>query len=287
LELVEEAGMTIRIVTDSTCDLPAPLVGKMGITVLPLYIHAGGQSYRDGVDLTRKEFYEKLPGFSDPPTTAAPSPDVFQKTYQTLAEGGAKEILSIHISESLSATVAIARLGAQQTEEVPVTVLDAGQLSFGTGFLVLRAAEAVEEGRSLQEILQILEEQITRTRVFAALDTLEYLRRSGRMHWSMARLGSLLRIKPILKMYAGKPESERVRTRGKSLKRILALLEQAAPLERVALVHTNDPEAAEDLRHRAKKFLEGLDVPSVDITPVLGAHLGPGAVGFATVSRKG
>jgi len=280
--------MTIRIVTDSTCDLPEGVVTEHGITVVPLYINFGDQSYLDGVELSRQEFYERLPDFETPPTTAAPGPEFFRQTYERLADEGATEVLSIHISISLSATVDVARLGAKETDAVPVTVFDSGQLSLGTGFLVLTAAKAAAMGCSMDEIIALLEEQGSRTHVFAALDTLEFLRRSGRMSRVMAGLGSVLRIKPLLKMYNGEPTAERVRTRDRATKRLISLLSDLAPLEQVALVHTHAPDRAEELRQRVEHLLPEGEVPSVDITPVIGAHIGPGAVGFACVTaRKG
>jgi DegV family protein with EDD domain len=278
--------MTIKIVTDSTCDLPEATVAEYGITVVPLYINFGDQSYLDGVELSRQEFYKRLPDCDPLPTTAAPGPEVFRQTYERLADEGASEVLSIHISISLSATVDVARLGAKETDAVPVTVLDSRQLSLGTGFLVLAAAKAAAEGRSMDEIISLLEEQISRSHVFAALDTLEFLRRSGRMNWAMASLGTVLQIKPLLKMYDGNPTAERVRTRNRATKRLINLLSDLVPLEKVALVHTHAPDRAEALRQQAQHLLPEGEVPSVDITPVIGAHIGPGAAGFACVAAR-
>jgi len=134
--------LSIRIVTDSTCDLPEATTNEYGITVVPLYVNIGSRSYLDGVDLSREEFYERLPDYDPPPTTAAPGPERFRRIYEGLAANGATEILSIHISISLSAVVDSARSGAQQTKAVPVTVFDSRQLSLGTGFLVAAAAQA-------------------------------------------------------------------------------------------------------------------------------------------------
>ena len=278
--------MTIRIVTDSTCDLPEATVAEYGITVVPLYINVGDQSYLDGVELSRQEFYKRLPDYETPPTTAAPGPEVFRQTYERLADEGATGVLSIHISISLSATMDVARLGAKETDAVPVTVLDSKQLSLGTGFLVLAAARAAAEGRSMAEITTLLEEQILRTHVFAALDTLEFLRRSGRMNRVMAGLGTVLQIKPLLKMYDGEPTAERVRTRKRATERLISLLSDLVPLEQVALVHTHAPDRAEELQHQVQHLLPEGEVPSVDITPVIGAHIGPGAVGFACVTAR-
>lgn len=275
--------MTIRIVTDSTCDLPADIIQEHAIEVVPLYINIGDEGYLDGVELSREDFYRGLPDYKDFPTTAVPGIEAFRKVFERLALEGASEIISIHISKSLSATVDVARSAAKQCKALPVTVLDSDQLSLGTGFLVEAAAKAAGAGKRMQEILAQLQDQIQRTHVFAALDTLEFLKRSGRMSGVMAGIGSLLQIKPLLKMHAGEATSERVRTSNGAFSRILELLRERSPLERVALVHTHCAEKAEALRQAAADLLPEGELLSVDITPVIGAHIGPGAAGFACI----
>ncbi len=276
--------MTIRIVTDSTCDLPAEIISQLGIHVIPLYINVGNQGYLDGIDITREEFYTRLPSFTSHPSTAVPSMERFIVAYNTLADEGADEVLSIHISKSLSGTVDIARAAAQETTSTRVTVLDSGQLSLGTGFLVETAAKMAAAGNTMNEILSALEDQGKRTHVFAALDTLEYLKRSGRMNKYLAGIASFLQIKPILTMNDGKPGSERVRTRSRAIKRVLEMLTEAGPLERVAMVHSHaSNESLAELRAMAAHLLPTGPIITEDITPVLGAHLGPGALGFALV----
>lgn len=278
--------MAIRIVTDSACDLPESVVAEYGIAVVPLYINFGDESYLDGVELSREEFYKRLPDCDPPPKTAIPGPQRFLQVYEEMAAEGATEILSIHISVSLSAIVNAAHLGAREMKAVPVNVFDSRQLSLGTGFLVMTAAKAAIEGHSMDEIIALLEEQISRTHVFAALDTLEFLRRSGRMSWAVASLGSLLRVKPLLRMYDGEPTAGRVRTRKRAIQRLVSWLSGLVPLEKAALVHTHAPDRAEDLRQRVQHLLPEGEVPSVDITPVIGAHIGPGAVGFACITAR-
>jgi DegV family protein with EDD domain len=277
--------MTIRVVTDSTCDLPPAIIAEHHITVVPLYVNFGDESYRDGVDLTREEFYRRLPEAKQIPTTAAPGPEIFREAYDRLADEGATEVISIHISISLSGTLNPARLGARDAK-IPVTVFDSRQLSMGTGFLVLAAAEAAAEGKSMREIIDLLEDQTKRTHVFAALDTLEFLRRSGRMSWAVAGLGNLLQIKPLLRMYDGEPSSEKVRTRRRALERVIELLRERLPLEKVALLHTYAHERAGELRRRTAELLADLEVPHLEINPVIGAHIGPGAVGFVCVTAR-
>ncbi len=278
--------MSIRIVTDSTCDLPPEVIEKYQIKVVPLYINIGKNEYLDGIDITRAEFYRKLPLFSETPTTAVPSPLKFKAVYDALAEEGAQVVLSIHISEALSAMVNVAKTAARETISTAVQVIDARQLSLGTGFAVETAARMASLGHPLKEILDALEEQIRHTRVFAALDTLEFLKRSGRMNRWMSNLGSLLQIKPILTMHDGKPENEKVRTHERAMNRLVDMLESFKQLERVALVHTNAGEKIEELKRKAAHLLPHGEIWSVDITPVIGVHIGPGAVGFAAVGKQ-
>jgi DegV family protein with EDD domain len=283
----QEYVMKIKVVTDSTNDLPEEIVEQHDITVIPMYINIGDQGFQDGIDITRQEFYNQLPS-SDPfPTTAAPGIDQFTAAYTQLMEAGADEILSIHISASLSAVMDVAQKAAEQFTGIPVTVYDSGQLSLGIGFQALKAAQAAGEGLSMSEILEILKEQSSRTHVFAALDTLEFLKRGGRMNAVLAGLGGLLQIKPILTMHAGNAGAERVRTKERARQRLLEMAAELGTLEQVALVHTNAREDAEALWQTAKHLHTGQAAPlSVDVTPVLGAHLGPGAVGFTCISQK-
>lgn len=276
--------MTVRIVTDSTCDLPTETIARYGIHVIPLYINIGNQGYLDGIDISREEFYTRLPFFSTHPSTAVPSTERFVTAYNALADEGASEVLSIHISTALSGMLNVASVAAKETTSTHVTVFDSRQLSLGTGFLVETAAIMAAAGRSVDEILHKLNDQVQRTRVFAALDTLEFLKRSGRMNRYLAGLATLLQIKPIITMHDGKPGSERVRTQDHALKHVVEMLAAAGPLERFAMVHTHaSQEILAKLRSMAAHLLPQGAILTVDITPVIGAHIGPGAVGFAIV----
>jgi DegV family protein with EDD domain len=276
--------MTVRIVTDSTCDLPPEIIAKFGIHVVPLYINVGREGYLDGVDITREEFYTRLPEFPEHPTTAVPSIGRFAAAYNTLADEGATEVLSIHISTALSGVVNMARLAAESSTSVHVTVVDSHQLSLGTGFLVLTAAEMAVAGKTVPEIMTALRSQIERTHVFAALDTLEFLKRSGRMNKYVADFASLLQIKPILSMYNGTAVTEKVRTRDRAVKRVLEMLDSFGQLEKIAIVHTHATmDHLSEFKKIAASHLPRVDIMIEDITPVIGAHIGPGAIGFAIV----
>ncbi len=278
--------MTIGIVTDSTCDLPAASVERFGIEVVPLHINMGSETFLDGVNITKADFYRRLPEFDPAPSTAAPGTEAFIRHFEALVEKGVKEILSIHISEALSATVNSARLAAKEFTKVPVTVLDSSQLSLGLGFLTACAAEMAQTGEKVEEILAQLRSLMSRTYVFAALDTLEYLRRSGRMHISVARFGELLRLKPLVFMNGGKPEAHRVRTRQKAIGRLFEWLDAHGPFEELAIVHAGVQERAEELREEAHKYLPDREIIIQQITPVLGTNLGIGALGFAGIAKE-
>lgn len=278
--------MSVRILTDSTCDLPAEIISQLGITVIPLYIHVNNQDLADGIDISREAFYQKLPHFSQHPSTAVPSPAKFHAIYDALAEEGASEILSIHISETLSAAVNVARTAAAETTSVPVTVFDSRQLSLGMGFLVQTAAQMALAGKSVSEILPVLEDQIQRTHVWAALDTLHFLRRSGRMNGVISTIGDLLQIKPILKMYAGVSGVERVRTHRVAQARLLEMLVKLSPFERIGFLHSGTLEQALELRDKVRHLLPEKETLFEMINPVLGVHIGPGVVGFACVSKE-
>lgn len=279
--------MSIRIVTDSNCDLPQTVIDEYAITVIPLYINIGSKSYLDEVDMSRADFYEGLPDFEAQPTTSVPGPGTFIEFYEKLADEGATEILSIHISESLSAMVNSARLAAEQWSGVPVTVFDSANLTLGTGLQALAAAQAAAEGRSMAEIVEMLQDLVARTYCFAALDTVEFLRRSGRLTRFQWGLASVLQIKPLIKMHNGEPEMERVRTTTKAVARLLELTAELGPLEELAVVHTHALDKAEALRQQARHLFSPDESPLfAEVTPVIGAHIGPGAVGFVAIKAR-
>lgn len=280
--------MTIKIVTDSTCDLPPSLVEQYGITVIPLYINFGDASYRDGIDLSRQEFYERLPTSHVQPTTSVPGIGTFVEAYQTLAANGADQIVSIHIAARLSNTVNVARLAAEATDSLPVTVMDSHQLTIGTGLQVLEAARLAQEGKSIADIVAAVQDMRPRLYTVAALDTLTYLRRSGRLSSFQAILGSLLNLKPLLWMHQNEIKMDKVRTQQRAMDWLVRLFADLGELEQVVLVHTHATARLQSLWQQVKDLVPHIPSPlSVDVTPVLGAHLGPGVVGFTCLVAKG
>jgi DegV family protein with EDD domain len=276
--------MKLGIVTDSTSDIPAFLIDQHGIEVIPTILIIEGKEYVDGSGISREEFYTRLPYFNSPPTTAAPSIGEFQTRYQRLLENGCDHIISIHPASQLTTIINSARQAAQ---DFPgrITVLDSGSLSLGLGYQVLAAAEAAENG--LQAALAEIESARKRLHVSAALDTMEYLRRSGRVPGAVAALGGLLSIKPLIELTDGEVKAiGAVRTTKQANERMLNFLLAGGKFERLAILHTN-------AEGRARQLLNGLmqrssqsvprEILMVNVTAVIGTHLGPNGLGFAAV----
>ena len=279
-------GHMIKIITDSTCDLPQEVIEKLEISVVPCYINFPDKSFLDGVDISRTEFYEMLPNYNPPPTTSAPAIGTFAKLYKDLLDGGATQVLSIHISSVLSGIHNVAFLAAEAIGDQLVKTFDGGQLSLGTGLIVEAAAKAAKEGRSLDEILLLIQDLAKRTYTFAAANTLTYLQRSGRVSQAKAVLGSLLQIKPILGMNQGKITTTAAQSFSGSLNHLMNTLKSLGPLEKISLVHTNAPDKTDRLMDEIKKYQPNIPVDfRMDVTPVLGSHLGPGVFGFVAVTK--
>lgn len=278
---------TVRIVSDSTCDVPEAYIRRYGITVVPCIINAGAQSYRDIVDLSREDFYRAMPGMAEVPHTSGPPVGAFADAYAAAGRDGA-EVISLHPPAALSGIYNTARVGADNAGLPPgrVHVVDAGQLSMGLGWLVIAAAELAEQGLRAAEILARIARLRARTYVYAALDTLKYLRHSGRVNWAQASLGSLLQIKLIVELHEGQLASfDRVRTRTRAAERLLEGLRALGPLERLAVMHTRAPAVAAEIHHAVAGMAAFADIPIVEATPAIGTHIGPEAVGFAAVKQ--
>ena len=275
----------VKIITDSTADIPSSLVQALGITVVPSYVTFGTQSYLDGVELTREQYYEKLTSTKLIPSTAAPPPAFYERVYRTAAEES-EEIVSIHVSPNYSGIYSAAKVGASEVTGARVAVIDSANASMGYGWIVVAAAEAAQRGASYEEILALVEGMIPRAWVLAALGTLEFLYRGGRVGWAQALVGTLLRIKPILEIRLGEINLlERARTTKTALSRLLALVQDLGPLERIIVLHTN----AHDL---ACEFADELQKHHPEWTRLIGhvgvtiaSHAGPGTVGVACIVK--
>ena len=272
----------VHIVTDSNADIPPDVVARLGIVVVPSLVVINDQPYRDGVEISRAEFYAKLPGLRPPPTTAAPSSGEFQDIYRACGPG---PIVSLHLAGPFSAMCNVARLAGEGLGG-QVTVVDTGSVSMGQGWQVMAAAEAAAAGADLSGVLAAIESVQARVRLWAALDTVEYLRRSGRASALSALLGDLLQIKPLLEVRAGtvKPVA-RLRTRHKVIEALRAQVEALGPLERLAVLHTAAPADAHTLAARLGHLAPEPPLV-VEATAVIGTHVGPGALGLAAVKAE-
>jgi len=280
--------MPVRIVTDSTCDLPPEVIAEHRISVVPLYINFGDRSYLDGVELSRDAFYARLPSADPPPTTSAPGTDAFVEMYRQLIAEGASGILSIHVGSALSNTFNVAQMASQAVTDVPLRVFDGGQITLATGFLAVHAARLAASGASLDEIAASVEALAARTHAFAALDTLEFLRRSGRVSLILFSVATLLKVKPLLMMHAGQVVPGRARTTRGAIDRLIQMALDLGPLDSVGLVHAAAPDRLEMLRQEVESKLPGVPIRMVgDVAPVIGAHVGPGAVGLICLQAPG
>lgn len=284
--------MKLGIVTDSTSDIPHYLIEQYELEVVPSILIIDGKEYADGIGISREEFYKKLPSLhaSRQPTTAAPSIGDFSARYESLLTRGCDHILSIHAAGALTSILAIARQASNDFAD-RVTCVDSTSLSLGLGFQVIAAAEAAAEAAEmgLQAALSTVESTRKKLHVSAALDTMENLRRSGRVPGAVAMLGSLLHIKPLIELTNGEVKAiGAVRTTQQANDRMLNFLLEGGPLERLAILHTGaEPRAKEFLNELMLKASQSVprDILMVNVTPVIGTHVGPNGLGFAAVRK--
>jgi len=274
--------MKIALVTDSSCDLPNDLVEAHQINVVPNILVMDGVSVEDNNEFSRKDFYLQLPEMASFPTTSTASIGTYQALYEQLIGDGFDQVLSVHCSQELSGIFNAASTAAQSFAG-QITVVDSQQVSLGLGFQILEAAEAISQGVPVNSIEDLLHRVQERIMLIAMLDTLEYIRRSGRVSWARASLGALLNLKPFVEVKDGNVLSVgEVRTRKKGMARLLEMMQSPKPLKRFALLHTN---AEED----AQKLLDTLapNVPTapllVNVTTVIGTHVGPNGLGFVAL----
>jgi DegV family protein with EDD domain len=271
----------VRIVTDSACDLPQRVADELGIEIVPLTIRIDGHEYVDRADLTPAEFWAKCAASPNLPETAAPAPGHFEAAYRRLAADGATSVVAINLSAALSATMQSAELAARGVADtIPVTVVDSQQCTLGLGAIVMDCARLAAGGASHQAVVDRARDLATRTKVWGALDTLENLKKGGRIGGAKAMLASALAIKPIIEVRDGKVEQGgKQRTRGKALAFLVETLVNAGPVENLMVINADcsDVDAfVEQLRpHYAGEIVVG------DIGPVVGSHAGRGTIGIA------
>ena len=273
--------MTVRIVTDSACDLPQTLVDELGLRVVPLSIRFGDEEFIDRRDLTTAEFWRRSAASAVLPETAAPPPGLFEETYRSLIADGATGIVVISLSGGLSATLQSAELAARAVaDEIAITVVDSQSCTLGLGTIVAASARAAQAGGSFDEIVALARDLSSRTEVWGALDTLDNLKKGGRIGGAKAMLASVLSIKPIVQVRNGKvEEGGKQRTRSKALAFLIEKLQSFGEVENLAILQSDCSDVdhfVEMLRpHYAGEILIG------DIGPVIGSHTGRGTIGLA------
>ena len=275
--------MPVTIVTDSSCDLPQDLLQQTDIRIVPCSVSFGDRTYRDGIDIDREQFYEMLTGETFFPTTSQPSVSEFQELFSSLRDGG-QEVVAVLLSGKLSATVNSATQAKNALDENgPIDIIDSEQTSMGLGFMALEAAKLASEGASREDIVAKVLDVRSRTHTFAMLDTAEYLRRGGRAGRAQSFLVSALQFKPIVTISEGVAAPvARPRTRRKGLDEIASRLQNLAPLERAAVMYTTDQSDTEAVGERIASATN-VEVVQARFSPVLGAHIGPRALGAAVV----
>jgi len=274
-------------VTDSTSDIPHGRAEQLGIEVAPLVVLFGDQEFRDGIDLSGDEFYRKLTSTTITPTTSAPSVGTFQEAYRKVIREGADAVLELSLANKLSATYGNAVQAAKTVSAetgVPIEVMDSGTVSGGLGMPAEIIANEARQGASLEQLKAHAQSMFSRVRLYAALDTLEYLKRGGRIGGAKALLGSLMNVKPLVEVRDGQVlPLENVRTRSKAQERVGQIAAQQGEIEALAVVRSND-EVGEQFTRVARAFWSG-PIYQYVLGPVVGTHAGPGAGGIIVIVK--
>ena len=277
----------VAIVTDSASDLTAERAAAAGVTVVPLYVYFGEREFKAGVDMSYEDFWRELvaPGAPFPKTAAAP-PGAFKDAFESLSAQGYDEIVCINVGSKLSATITSAKVAAGMMPERSIHVVDTESATLGQGLLVLLAAQRAREGKSGAEIVAEVEKRRSTLVLYLALDTLEYLKRGGRISPARAAIGNVLSVKPIITIVDGVVETaDRPRTRGKARARLLELLSASKP-EMIAVIHGQ----AEDIGEFADELAKATSFPRDQvgiylIGPSVGPHTGPGVYGAVILPK--
>lgn len=280
----------VAIFTDSASDLDPAEAAASGISIIPLLVTFGSQEYKAGVDLTTAQFWDRMTAPDAPfPKTAASSPGDFKEAYERAFAEGAGSIVSIHVAGSLSGTIKSAQIARDMLPDREIHVVDSQSASMAEGILCRMAVEMAAEGRSAEQIAEALEARVGDITVYVALESLEYLKKGGRISGAQAAIGTLLSVKPIIMVKHGVVETaDRVRTRSKARERLLELITEH-PIERLAILHTLAPDV-EEFRQEVLRRSPGLDPARVSVElvgPSVGPHLGPGCVGATILYRPG
>jgi len=280
----------VAVVTDSASDLDPARAASLGIAVVPLIVNFGPETFSAGVNLSTDQFWARMTAPDAPfPTTAACSPGDFQLAYQKAFDEGADAIVSIHVAGTLSGTIKAAEIGKAMFKDKEIHVVDSMSASMGEGVLAELAVQMASTGVAAAEIAKVVTRRRDDIGVYLALDTLEYLKRGGRISGAQAAIGTLLSVKPIIEVKHGLVETaERVRTRGKAREKLVELLTQR-PIERLSILHTTDAGVEEFAEQLLAKVPGGIDRSKVTIDlvgPSVGPHLGTGCVGGVALYRE-
>jgi DegV family protein with EDD domain len=279
---------TIRIVTDSACDLPPALCEELGIDVVPLSIRIGNEEFVDRRDLTPDEFWRRCQASPTLPETSAPSPGAFETAFREAAGAGAEGVVCITISRAMSATGQAAQLAADAVaSELPVTVVDSRNASLGEGMIVVAAARAALAGKGLDDVAGLAQDLVPRSRLFGIVATLENLKKGGRIGGAQAFLGSVLAIKPIVTVVDGEvAEEAKLRTRAKAIQYVVNKVKALGPLDGLGLMHGQAPDV-DDLLSRLEGVYPRADIVVTDIGAVIGTHIGSGCIGLVALVGDG
>jgi DegV family protein with EDD domain len=276
----------VRIVTDSSSDIPADVARELQISVVPMYVRFGTQVYRDGVELGTDEFYQKLIASQTVPTTSSPKMKDFSEAYDRLAEE-TDEILSIHLSSTFSSAYEIAvRASGRVKKECHIEVIDSKTAAMGVGLLAIAAAKQAQKGQRMQQIVKMVKEAAPKARVYVCFETLEYLRRGGRIGKAEALLGSPIKVHPIIGLEDGeiKPVG-RERSRSRALERLCSLAGEAANVSSLAIEQGAAPNEAERLRSKLAALFPGKDIYFSAVGSAVAVHTGPRVVGVCLLGR--
>ncbi len=275
----------VKLIVDSTADLPREWLARWDIAALAVYINFGEDSFLDdGVALPRAEFYRRLAASRVLPTTSAPAAGAAEHLMRQQLDK-AEHVVFFAVASAFSSLYNTVRLAAQQVDPERITVVDTGTTSMGLGWMVAAAAEAAQRGAGVEEVLAAARDTRQRLKLWAAIDTLEYLRRGGRVNALLASVGTLLQIKPIIDVKDGKVGIvQRVRTMNKAIQTLIDLAHEQAPLERLAVLHTNFSEGAANLLARLADIAPANSI-TVDVTTAIGTHVGPGCLGLSPVRK--
>jgi len=279
--------MTVKIVTDSVADLPSQVAKELDITVVPILLRWGEELYRDGIDLTAEQFYERLKLSKIPPSTSVPSPGTFAEAYDKLAEE-ANEILAIIVTSRLTGTynVALQSIGLMK-RKCRVEVIDSKCATMAEGFVVMKAAQAAQAGASLDEVMEVARKTIPRVDFLSTFDTLEYLKRGGRIGKAQAFLGSILKVNPLITLRDGVVEpAGRTRSRAKAIDRLCEFAMSYSHIEEIAIEEATTPNDADRIAERLSAKFPKERIYRSKPSPVIGAHTGPGFLLIAVLGDK-